>query len=77
MNLYLLSFFIKLPNGEIRGGTQTIAATSATMAVLQLEALPLPGTRVGGVSWTLIGPRIAPPRPLARHDLSPLRRMAA
>lgn len=65
MNTYHLSFFLRHPDGTIHGHTQIVAATSATMAILQLEALPLPGRRVGGVSWTIIGPPIV--RPNERH----------
>ena len=63
MNLYSLSYFLRLPDGTIRGATQVVAATSATMAILQLESLPHPGVRVGAITWTLVGPPLAPPRP--------------
>lgn len=55
MNLYLLSFFLRMADGTIRGGTQTVQADFAIMALLQLGELPLPGVIVGPVTWSLIG----------------------
>jgi hypothetical protein len=62
MNTYLLSFFLRHESGEIRGATQLVAATCASMAILQLHALPLPGVIVGAITWSLTGPRVSPPR---------------
>lgn len=78
MNLYQLSFFLRQPGGEIVGATQTMAAPCASIAMLQLQALPLPGVLVGAITWSLVGPRVAPPRlPPPRHPRHARRAVSA
>lgn len=64
MNHYSISFFVRTPSGELRGATQIVAASCATMAIMQLDSMILPAVRVGPVTWTLVGPRMPPAAPV-------------
>lgn len=60
MNLYRLSYFVRTPSGHLSAETVQVWATCATLAILQVESQLSSATRVGPITWSLIGPALDP-----------------
>lgn len=52
MKAFQLQFTLRVAGGELRPGTQVIAAESVTLAIMRLQSLPLPGVIEGPIGWT-------------------------